>query len=91
MNPILDIVPISELRKDTSAVVNRTAETGSPVYVTQHGRASVVVLSVSAYQKTIEEMELLKMLLHAQRDIDAGLGRDIADVMADADAIISRS
>ena len=91
MNAMPDIVPISELRQDATSVLRRTVTTGNPVFVTQHGRASAVVMSATAYEKVQNEIGILKMLLQGRRDIEAGAGRDISEVMADADNLMAET
>ena len=48
MGKIPDIVPISDLRKDAAAVLKRVRSSREPVIITQRGRASAVMLSVTA-------------------------------------------
>ena len=89
MNAMPDIVPISDLRQDATNVLRRTATTGNPIFVTQHGKASAVVMSAAAYEKVQNELGILKMLLQGRREIEAGLGRSMNDVMADADNLLA--
>ena len=44
------IMPISDLRKQTGDVIRRIRESGEVVYITQHGRPSVVLLDVEQYE-----------------------------------------
>ena len=90
MSAIPDIIPISELRQDATSVLKRTATTGNPVFVTQHGRASAVVMSAAAYEKAQNELGVLKMLLQGRKEIEAGVGRELSEVMAEADEILAR-
>jgi len=89
MNAMPDIVPISDLRQDATNVLRRTATTGNPIFVTQYGKASAVVMSAAAYEKVQNELGILKMLLQGRREIEAGLGRSMNDVMADADNLLA--
>ncbi len=45
MSAMPNIVPISELRQDASAIVKRASASGDPVFITQHGRASAVLVA----------------------------------------------
>jgi len=90
MSAMPDIIPISELRQDATSVLKRTATTGNPVFVTQHGRASAVVMSAAAYEKAQNELGVLKMLLQGRKEIEAGVGRELSEVMAEADEILAR-
>jgi len=88
MSALPDIIPISELRQDATSVVRRASTTGDPIFVTQHGRASAVLMSATAYEEVQNELGILKLLLQGKRDIKANVGRNMSDVMVDADAIL---
>ena len=90
MTAMPNIVPISELRQDASSIVREASVTGDPVFITQHGRASAVLLSASAYERTQRELEILRILAQGEADIQAGVGYDIDVVMAEADALLER-
>jgi prevent-host-death family protein len=85
-----DIIPISELRQDATSVLKRASDTGNPVFITQHGRASAVVVSAAAYARTQNELGILKMLLQGRKDIEAGVGREMSEVMTEADEILAQ-
>ncbi len=82
------IIPISELRQDASAIVKRASATGDPVFITQHGRASAVLVSAAAYERTQRELEILRILARGEVEITAGVGYDLDVVMADLDAVL---
>jgi len=84
------IVPISELRQDASSIVREASATGNPVFITQHGRASAVLLSAGTYERTQRELEILRILAQGEADIQAGVGHDIDSVMAEADALLEK-
>ncbi len=90
MSAMPNIVPISELRQDASSIVREAAATGDPVFITQHGRASAVLLSAGAYERTQRELEILRILAQGEADIQAGVGFDIDVVMAEADALLEQ-
>ena len=83
------IVPISDLRQDAAGVIKRVVASDEPAFVTQRGRASVVIQSTYAYERLQHENEILKMLLQGDVDIAAGVGRDAEDVMAEARALLA--
>jgi prevent-host-death family protein len=89
MGGMPNIVPISELRQDASGIVKRATASGDPVFITQHGRASAVLMSAGAYERTQREIEILHMLARADTEIAAGVGHDADDVMAEARALLS--
>jgi prevent-host-death family protein len=82
------IVPISDLRQDAAGVIKRVVASDEPVFVTQRGRASVVIQSTHAYERMQHENEILRILAQGDVEIAAGVGRDATDVMAEARAIL---
>jgi len=90
MSTMPNIVPISELRKDASGIVKRASATGDPVFITQRGKASAVLVSAGAYERTLRELEILRILAQGEADIEAGMGFDLDVVMAEADELLGQ-
>jgi len=90
MSAMPNIVPISELRQDASAIVKRASSTGDPVFITQRGRASAVLVSAGAYERAQRELEILRILAQGETDIEAGVGFDLDVVMAEADTLLEQ-
>ena len=88
MSAVPDIVTISQLRQDASAIPKRAAASGEPVFITQRGRASAVLVSASAYERAQHDFEILRLLARGEADIEAGVGYDLETVMAEADALL---
>jgi prevent-host-death family protein len=91
MGRMPNIVPISELRQDASGIVKRASASGDPVFITQHGRASAVLMSAGAYERTQRELEILRLLAQGEVDIAAGRGRDLDAVMAEVNELLDRA
>jgi prevent-host-death family protein len=91
MSAVPDIVPITDLRQDASGIVKRAAASGAPVFITQHGRATAVVVSAMAYERTQNELEILRLLARGEAEIEAGVGYDIDEVCAEADRLLAES
>jgi len=89
MSSLPRIIPISDLRQDTAGVIRRVAASNVPVVITQRGRASAVLVSAEAYERTQHENEILRILARGDAEIAAGLGRDAEDVMAEARALLA--
>lgn len=53
------IMPVSDLRRKTSDVLNTVQETGDPVYITQHGRPVVVLLDYARYEHLLAQLKTL--------------------------------
>ena len=83
------IIPISDLRQDTAGVIKRVVASDEPVVITQRGRATAVLVSAEAYERTQHENEILRVLARGDAQIAAGSGRDAEDVMAEARALLS--
>ena len=90
MAKVPKIVPVSDLRQDAAAVLRRVQRSHEPIVVTQRGRASVVMLSVDAYEAAEEERQILRALARGDREIRAGRGASLDAVMREADALLER-
>jgi prevent-host-death family protein len=88
MSALPAIIPISDLRQDAAGIIRRVVATDEPVVITQRGRASAVLVSAEAYERTQYENELLRVLARGDAEIAAGVGRDAEDVMAEARALL---
>jgi prevent-host-death family protein len=53
MQPTPDIVPITDFRKDAARIMARAAGEGAPVFVTQNGRLTAVLLSRQRYDQLL--------------------------------------
>jgi len=89
MMSLPSIIPISDLRQDTAGVIKRAAASDEPVVITQRGRASAVLVSARSYERTQHEIEILRILARGEADIEAGIGYDLDDVMADARELLA--
>ena len=88
-NPIK--IPVSDLKQDASATLKRVRKSKRPLIVTQRGKPAAVLLSVDAYEKGEQEREILKILALGEREIAVGKGFDLDDVLAEADALLSKA
>ena len=89
MASIPEMVPVSALRQEAAAVLKRVQSMTAPLVVTQRGRAAAVMLSVEAYERGERERDLLRQLLRGEQEIAAGVGHDLDDVLAEADALLA--
>lgn len=69
-----DIRPVSEFRADAAGLLARARRTQRALVLTQRGRTAAVVLDVAAYQRLIDELELLRDLRIATQQLDEGKG-----------------
>jgi prevent-host-death family protein len=68
--------------------VKRASASGEPVFITQRGRASAVLVSTGAYERTQHELEILRLLARGAADIETGAGYDLQTAMAEGDALL---
>jgi prevent-host-death family protein len=85
------IVPITDLRQDATAIVARASTTREPIVITQRGRPAAVMVSVEAYERGQHELELLRLLVRGEREIEAGKGHDLDEVLAEAEALLQEN
>lgn len=79
------IIPISDLRQNASDVVKSVSSSREPVFITQRGRAAVVMVSMEVYKNTQNEMDILRLLAKGEKEMAAGIGHDLDDVLKEAD------
>lgn len=51
------IMPISDLRRQTSQIIQTIRDGGDPVYITQHGRPTAVLIEYKAYENLLAQLE----------------------------------
>jgi prevent-host-death family protein len=88
MPKLPQIVPITDLRKDAAAVLERVKGSARPVVITQRGRAAAVLLSPEMYERSEQEREILRLLTRGEREIRKNRGVDLDTVLADADELL---
>lgn len=89
MAKIPEIVPITDLRQDSSAVLKRVRASREPVIITQRGRAAAVMLSVEEYERTENERQILLQLARGEKEIAQGVGHALDDVFSEADRLLA--
>jgi len=79
------IIPISDLRQNASEVVKSVSSSREPIFITQRGRAAAVMVSMEVYTSAQHEMDILHLLARGEKEIAAGTGYDLDDVLKEAD------
>jgi prevent-host-death family protein len=82
------IIPISDLRQNASDVVKGVSSSVEPVFITQRGRAAAVLISMNAYENSQRELDVLRLLARGEKEIEAGIGHELADVLKEADRFL---
>ncbi len=83
-------IPLSQLQQDASTALKRVRASKGPLVVTRGGKAAAVILSVDAYKRGEEEREILRLLARGEKEIASGKGFDLDNVLAEADALLSK-
>ena len=91
MPKVPDIMPVTDLRQDAAAALKRVRTSKQPLFITQRGRAAAVILSLEAYERGEHERQLLRLLARGEKEIAAGQGYDLDEVMEEADALLARA
>lgn len=84
------LIPITDLRQDSSAVLETVRNSREPLIITQRGRAAAVMLSVEEYERSENERQILELLARGEKEIAAGKGFSLGAVLADADTILNQ-
>jgi len=83
------IVPITDLRNDSAAVLEGLNSSEEPVVVTQRGRAAAVLLSIKAFDKLSKELSLLRSIAVGEKEMNQDKGYSLDSVMSDAAKIMA--
>lgn len=86
MSAVPSIIPISELRQDTAGVIKKTRVSDEPVFITQRGRATAVLVSTQSYERTQYELGLLRAIATGEAEAAAGKGEELDTVFDRIDA-----
>jgi prevent-host-death family protein len=85
------IIPISDLRQNTSNVVKDISASKQPVFITQRGRAAAVMVSMQAYEESQHELDMLRLLARGEKEIEAGAGFELDGVLKEADRFLENA
>lgn len=88
MAQVPKLVPVSELRQDAAAILDLVKNSVEPVFITQRGRATAVLLGIDAFSRSEKSHELLLRLSQGEQDIAAGRVSSLEEVMAELDDLL---
>jgi prevent-host-death family protein len=77
-----NIQPISYLKTNTSDVVKQVSETQDPVAITVNGRVQAIIQDPISFQKTRDQIAMLRILALGRKQIEEGKVMDHEDVAA---------
>lgn len=66
------VIPLSNLKINPGKVVGRAQDTHRPILITSHGRGIAVVQGLDDFERTAEELSLLKAVVHGLIDVSEG-------------------
>lgn len=72
INLAQDLKPISYVKAHTTEIVKYVENSKAPVVITQNGEAKAVIIDIESYQKTINAINLAKLLSFGEKDIKTG-------------------
>ena len=76
------IKPISYVKAHAAELLDRITKEREPIIITQNGEARAVLVDVISYDEMVDETAtLLKILAHADKEIEAGETVPIEEVM----------
>ncbi len=76
------IKPISYVKAHAAELLDRITEEREPIIITQNGEARAVLIDVASYDELMNDTQaLLKVLAHAEKEIEAGDTVPIEEVM----------
>jgi antitoxin YefM len=67
-----DIQPLSEFRANAAALLDRVRSTKRPLVLTQRGHSAAVIVDVGEYERLLEELEVLRDVRIAERQVAEG-------------------
>lgn len=85
------IIPITDLRQDSSSVLKSVQGSRDPLIITQRGRAAAVMLSMEEYERSENERQILMLLARGEKEIASGKGHSLKAVLAEADEAFNTS
>ncbi len=69
-----DIKPVSEFRANAAKLIKHVQQTRRPLVLTHRGHSATVVLDVEEYEQLLEEVELLRDIRLAEKQVESGKG-----------------
>ena len=67
-----DIRPVSEFRANAAKMIEQVRTSKRPVVLTQRGRSAAVLLDVNEYEGLLDEIELLRDVRTAVKQLEEG-------------------
>ena len=78
----MQCIPIRDL-KNTAAISEMCKKSADPIFVTKNGYGRLVVMDIDYYERTMKEMEELKLVMEGLKDDEEGRIVDGPTAMAE--------
>ena len=85
-----DIKPLSEFRAHAATLLQQVQDTKRPLVLTQRGHSAAVVIDVAEFERLVEELDLLRDIRRAERQLAAGEGIPHEEAKARVMATLNR-
>lgn len=67
-----DVKPVSEFRANAAELIDHVKTNKRPLVLTQRGHSAAVLLDVNEYEEMLDELELLRDVQAAVKQLDEG-------------------
>jgi prevent-host-death family protein len=78
-----DILAVSDLKRNTRAVIEKARRSGRPVLLTHNGKADAVLMDAETFEREMDIRILAEKLQAAERQVAAGQTRPVRAFLAD--------
>jgi PHD/YefM family antitoxin component YafN of YafNO toxin-antitoxin module len=72
VNLVQDVKPISYVKDHSIEILDYVENSRSPIIITRDGEAKAVIIDIVSYQKTLNAINLAKLLSFGEKDIKNG-------------------
>lgn len=86
-----ETIPITSFLSDPASVLAALRSSEEKLIVTEDGEVAAVMVTAEAYERAEEERRILLLLARGEKEIAAGEGYDLDDVLREADLILQGS
>jgi prevent-host-death family protein len=77
LSPSEDIRSVTDLKRNTKAILSQVHRTKRPVVLTVNGKADAVLMDTKTYEKHLKASNMARLLARAEEDVAAGRTRPI--------------
>ncbi|MES0489497.1 MAG: type II toxin-antitoxin system Phd/YefM family antitoxin [Leptospirales bacterium] len=83
MNSKEDIRPISYIKSHAAEILKQVNNTHRPIYITQNGEATAVLIDTESFEKMQKTLGILKILAMGEKDVERGNVIDQSKLFSD--------